>query len=317
MYCERNKYIPFRINHNVISFNRGDAMECNTLKPQLNQNRTVNTDSYNKLAKREYEQLWQYRQSAFIDPNSDTYRREFIIQYRQTIPQHFWQNSTFKDLFNDKNDLSTFILLDESCEYGAPVGIVKQSESIFLNDCSIISWNDFKQSMYQNEIVKYQNLDFKGNNYLLTSDTIDDNFKPPVQQIANIELEKFKNSTILSYFIGQYVLLDFGTDKFMPIYIYTPKIIRSCQHIIILEDIERYIEYHPDTVFNKNEVIPNNCYANITVENVARPDAWSTTNITHDRPQLDNIPQSILNGMMTNDQSNVVSNKSCIRQTTV
>ena len=73
MYCERNKYIPFRINHNVISFNRCDAMECRNLKPQLNQNRTVNTDSYNKLVKREYEQLWKYRQSAFIDPNSDTY----------------------------------------------------------------------------------------------------------------------------------------------------------------------------------------------------------------------------------------------------
>ena len=75
-----------------------------------------------------------------------------------------------------------------------------------------------------------------------------------------------------------------------------------------LEDIERDIEYHPDTLFNKNEVIPNNCYVNITVENVARPDGWSTTNITHTRPQLDNIPQGILSGMMTNDQSNVVSN---------
>ena len=42
-----------------------------------------------------------------------------------------------------------------------------------------MSWNTFKQNMFNNEIIKYQNLDFKGNNYLMTIDTIDNNFKPP------------------------------------------------------------------------------------------------------------------------------------------
>ena len=64
----------------------------------------------------------------------------------------------------------------------------------------------------------------------------------------------------------------------------------------------------PNTRFNKNEVIPNNCYVNITVENVSRPDGWSSHQIANVRPQLDEIPQGILNGMMSNDQSESVSN---------
>ena len=162
------------------------------------------------------------------------------------------------------------MLLDNTNEYGACVGIVKNTESIVLNDNSVMKWDAFKQCMFHNEIIKYQNLDFKGNNYLMTIDVIDNNCKPPCQQIANVDLSKLKDSRILSYFIGQYVLLDFGTDKFMPIYIYTSRIIPSCHHIVILEDIERYIDRNPATLFGKNDVIPNNCYVNITKDNVAR-----------------------------------------------
>ena len=76
----------------------------------------------------------------------------------------------------------------------------------------------------------------------------------------------------------------------------------------MLEDIEKYIGHNPTALINQNEVIPNNSYVNITVENVARQDGWVTHEIGNVRPQLDHIPQGILNGMMTNDQSVAVSN---------
>ena len=76
----------------------------------------------------------------------------------------------------------------------------------------------------------------------------------------------------------------------------------------MLQDIERYIQQLPNTLIDKTDVIPNNCYVNITVENIARPDGWSTYEIVNTRPQLDAIPQGNLNGMMTNDQSQAVSN---------
>ena len=308
MYVEKNMYIPYRIHNGMITFNRGDPIDIKSIRPQLNQNRSINTNTFNKLAKKEYECLGSYRQSMFIDPVSYAYRREFMINYKRTIPQHFWEKSSFDNLFDNHNNLSNFMLLDNSCEYGAPVGIDKESKLIILNDNTRMSWSEFKNKMYNNDIIKYQNLDFKRNNYLLTLDTIDNNFKPPVQQIANVDLKKFSKSTILSYFIGQFVLLDYGTEHFMPIYLYSQRIIRSSQHIIMLEDIERYIQQNPNTRFNKNEVIPNNCYVNITVENVARPNGWLSRQITSNRPQLDDIPQGILNGLMTNDQSESVTN---------
>ena len=114
-----------------------------------------------------------------------------MINYRMTIPQYFSEQATFDELFADMNELSTFMILDNSCEYGSPVGIVKATKSILLNDNTEMKWSAFKQSMLKNEIIKYLNLDFKGNNYLITIDTIDQNFKPPCQQIANVDLKKF------------------------------------------------------------------------------------------------------------------------------
>ena len=139
IYSDRNVYIPNRINNGFITFNRGDAMECNAIHPKLNQNRIINTNNYNKLVRKEYEKLWQYRQSMCIDRVSNTYRQEFMIQYKRTIPQYFWQDSSFDDLFDKENDLSTFMLLDNSCEYGAPIGVEKTTTSIILNDNTRIS----------------------------------------------------------------------------------------------------------------------------------------------------------------------------------
>ena len=308
MYVEKNNYIPYRIHNGMITFNRGDPVDIKAIRPKLNQNRIINTNTYNKLIRKDYEQLTPSRQSLFIEPVSNMYRREFMINYKRTIPQYFWEKASFDELFDTHNELSTFMLLDNSCEYGAPVGILKQTKSILLNNNQSYTWNEFRQHMFQEDIIKYQNLDFKGNNYLITMDTIDSNFKPPVQQIANVDLKKMSKSTIASYFVGQYILLDFGTDKFFPIYIYSARIIRSSQHIIILEDIERYVNQLPNTLIDKNEVIPNNCYVNITVEDVTRPNGWTTHEVVNSRPQLDNIPQGILNGLMTNEQSAAVSN---------
>ena len=79
------------------------------------------------------------------------------------------------------------------------------------------------KSINQNQVERYQNLDFKGYEMLLNHEKryINDNYKAPCQQIASVNPNKFAKSSILTYFIGQFVLLDCGMDKFLPIYIYT------------------------------------------------------------------------------------------------
>ena len=165
MYVEKNCYIPYRIHNGMITFNRGDPVEIKTIRPGLNQNRVINTNTYNKLVRKDYEQLAPSRQSLFIEPVSNMYRREFMINYKRTIPQYFWEGASFDSLFDNHNELSTFMLLDNSCEYGAPVGIIKQTKSILLNNNQSCTWSEFKEYMFNNDIIKYQNLDFKGNNY--------------------------------------------------------------------------------------------------------------------------------------------------------
>ena len=68
--------------------------------------------------------------------------------------------------------------------------------------------------------MKYQNLDFQWLEYKLTQDMLDYHYQPAAQQIVQIDLQKARNSKILTYMIGQYVLIDCGSEQFLPIYIY-------------------------------------------------------------------------------------------------
>ena len=90
IYHEKDVYVPYRINHGHITFNRGDAMEIKSIKTQLNQNRSIGTNAYNKLVWKQYESMWKIRKSIFMEPLDGTYRREFIINYARTIPHQIW-----------------------------------------------------------------------------------------------------------------------------------------------------------------------------------------------------------------------------------
>ena len=89
IYNKRDKYIPYRINNGFITFNRGDACECSSVRQQLNQNININTNAYNKLVRREYELLCQRCNSLYINQTTKMYRFEILVNYTQTIPYIF------------------------------------------------------------------------------------------------------------------------------------------------------------------------------------------------------------------------------------
>ena len=45
--------------------------------------------------------------------------------------------------------------------------------------------------------------------------------------------------------IGQYVLIDYGEDQFVPIYILSPTIIQTNHHLVHIEDIHDYVTQQP------------------------------------------------------------------------
>ena len=305
IYHEKDTYIPYRVNHSHVTFNRGDAMEIKTIRNQLNQNRNINTNAYNKLNYKQYQLLYEVRQSIFIDLKNVTYRIEFMVNYSQTIPKVNWHNKTFDDLFNNANSLSTFMLLDHTGIYGVPIGINKYSKSIILNNNAWLKWNDFKTRFNENEIERYQNLDFKGNENLLDNQSINNNYKIPCQQIAKVDLEKLSKATILSYFIGQYVLIDYNGDSYLPIYIYTTTLIRTNQHIVNLADIVRYVDQIPNALIHKDEIENSENYVTITPTNCAIKADWKSS-VVNQAPDLDIIQVSNINGQMTEEQAEMV-----------
>ena len=218
---------------------------------------------------------------------------------------------TFDTLFNGCNDLSTFMLLDHTGIYGVSIGINKESKSIITNSNVWIHWNAFKVKFNGDEIERYQNLDFKGNENLLNNNYkfINNNFKNPCQQIAMVDLEKLSKSKILSYFIGQFILLDYDTDYYLPIYVYTPTIIRSNQHIVVLSDIVRYVNHTPMALIHKDNIENTQNYVSITTTNCAIEKDWNLQNAAPNiLPNLDNVPISNINGAMTDEQSRIINN---------
>ena len=132
-------------------------------------------------------------------------------------------------------------------------------------------------------------------------------YQKPCQQIAMVELNKLIKSSILSYFIGQYILLDFGQDSYLPIYIYSPTIIRSDQHIVMLSDIKQYLKHQPIVLLDKNRLEFCNNLVTITTTNCALKHNWKSY-VVNTLPNLNDIPNPNVNGIMTKEQEEMVTN---------
>ena len=89
IYHEKEVYVPYKLHHGHVTFNRGDAIEISKIKQRLNQNRHINTNKYNKLVWNQYNKLWSYQKSIFIDPYDGSYRREFFVHFNRIIPKRF------------------------------------------------------------------------------------------------------------------------------------------------------------------------------------------------------------------------------------
>ena len=86
----------------------GDAIEINTLNKELTRNRITMTNANNKLQRNHCNQLYDSRLSLFLDQHTGCYSPEFIFNFAQTIPSHFWKNKLkFDDIFENHNDSST------------------------------------------------------------------------------------------------------------------------------------------------------------------------------------------------------------------
>ena len=96
---------------------------------------------------------------------------------------------------------------------------------------------------------------------------LDRHYQPPAQQIVILDLTKARNSRILTYMIGQYLLIDYGADQYLPIYVLSPTIIQTNHHIVHIEDIDEYTIQKPGAQITKNMVGNGETYTTLMVDN--------------------------------------------------
>ena len=133
------------------------------------------------------------------------------------------------------------------------------------------------------------------------------NYEKPCQQIAIVNINKLCKSSILSYFIGQFILLDYGTDSFIPIYVYTPTIIRTDQHILMINDIRQYVNQTPSALLHKDRIDIGTNMVSITTTNCAMHQDWKSY-VVNELPNIEMIPRMNVNGALTNVQTEMVQN---------
>ena len=306
IYHEKEYYIPFKIGNGHITFNRGNAMEINRIKSELITNRIISSDVNNRLIRIQYERFRESLVSLFINERNGTYRIEFIINHIQTIPYDKWEDRSFKNVFGNFNENSTFMLLNKSHEYGVPIGIEKGRNRVILNTNERLPWGDFKMKMAEDDIITYLNLDFGAYEPLMDGNRLNNHFKPPCQQIAMVDIDKLCQTKLLSWSIGQYVLLDFGTDIYLPIYILSAEMVRTSGENVLLKDIKRFVDYRKASLIKKKDVENSGNIIMITTENCALSTGWD---INTNAPNLNNIPQGTIaqGGIMTTQQAALVS----------
>ena len=122
-----------------------------------------------------------------------------------------------------------------------------------------------------------------------------------------VNINKLIKSSILAYFIGQFILLDFGKDSYLPIYVYSPTIVRSDQHILELNDIRQYMNHQPNVLLDKNRIERGNKYVTITTTNCALKEDWKSY-VVNTLPDLNDMPNPNVNGIMTEEQAKLVEN---------
>ena len=122
----------------------------------------------NFLGQREYDMIITTRRRRFVDPFSNDYKIGFILQFKYAIPYATWTTQSFVDIFENENDLSTFMLLTEDGTKGVPIGIRKaDANPIITNDSKSFKLNELKNLVDNKQIQTTINLDFGGNGELI------------------------------------------------------------------------------------------------------------------------------------------------------
>ena len=196
----------------------------------------------------------------FIDISNHTYREQFILNFRLSIPYSTWIKSDFEVLFNNKTTSLdfTFFLLSRSGKSGFPIGIASfKKKQVILNDGTRISWKQLHQRYRNNKIVCSINLDF-GCYEIQNSPTM-------LCEAAHVDTDVMQNAKFSVNFVGHMVLLDVSSHYYIPIYILNHQLCSTRSHVMQFPELLRLIvnQSNPNDKIDKHLISQNLKYVNI------------------------------------------------------
>ena len=248
IYHERDLYIPFwKSNEQSIQLNSKHYVKINTINDNFCEHNHIKNNRHNSLTKQEYDQLQPLSRNLFIDKKLMKYRIEFIYNCVGIVPYETWTTAkSITDMDPKANDGHTLFLLTQDGFNGFPIGIdTKSANCILLNDGNYYTIPQVVNRFNNKQIDLGITLDFNGTEDLVKNGgELHNQFLSVTQQMAKIEAKNIKNLFVHDYLAGHYVLIDYGTDWFLPIYVLNDEYVRAQSHIIHVRDLIKYLHTH-------------------------------------------------------------------------
>ena len=262
IYQEKDIYIPFyKIDDDTIRTNNGHFIRIGTLQPELDKNDSIMNDKHNCITKQQYDLLIPNLRSLFINFQLMKFKIDFILNYHSTIPYRIWSRASKIDQISSSvKDSQTLFLLSPDGLNGFPIGVQPASKQcIILNSGKRQTIAGMQKKFQENKIKLTINLDFNGFEPLYDSQKqeLHQQLQPPVQQMVSMDISKLQKVSVFmqSHMAGQYILLDFGMEHVMPIYVLNDQYFRTPTHIVHILDLPKFVTQYFD---NTNAILKSN-----------------------------------------------------------
>ena len=317
IYHEKEFYVPFlKLTENTIKLNNQEIVNIDTLNEKLENNQIIlNPNNKNYVSLQEINQITSFQDNLFIDNRTASYTWQFQYHFQASIPHNAWtDNDAFKKLFGKAQIEDTFLILDENGFNGVPIGIASFNDnSIVLSNGDMMCWNEFCEKMNNEELSKSINLDFCGKSEFVNKNMINPQFTGSNQLISKMDIDAASRSSINTAYVGQYILIEYGTSFYLPIYVLGPKLFRTNKYIVQLADISLFLmdqNIQSTELLYKTSIKCNGKFVQIMNDPCTLEIGTSHKNQNQSRrPNLDNIPASPITGL-SQETSNMVTNAS-------
>ena len=313
VYHQDDIFVPFwKIDRNTIQLNSGHFLKISTINPDAKKIQHVTKNRHNTISKQEYDEIRRVTKQIFIDAKLMKYRIEFIQNCVGCVSYKMWSKAKKLNKIAPAVKASdTLFLLTPDGLNGFPVGLSPNDEDCFLLDNgTYMSLPNLQKAYKENQIDIGIALDFNGIEQLVNGDGIHPQFQQYSQQVARIDGLNLQKIQIQGFLAGQFILLDFGTDYLLPVYILNNFYVRSQSMVVHIQDLAKFYSIaldQGDFIKKSNIKLESNFISLASQDETIFQSNNSQTMFNLPDLNVQTSPANVnLHGMMPKEQSDMI-----------